>query len=223
VFLHNKWPGSDTLDDDVWRQFAASVSPMMASSAEAEQLAADGLVELLERIGPAVLLGHSLGVPSVYRAADMRPDLVCGLVAVEGVGPQFLNHPDLGIALRWGVTSTPVAYDPPAAEPQDLDLTVDGSGPVQLTLQREPARRLANLSRVPIALVSAEGSAFRWFGGHVQRFLEQAGCTVDHVQLWEHGVRGNGHAMMLESNNEDSLVVVVDWIARRTRPGGRGR
>jgi len=45
---------------------------------------------------------------------------------------------------------------------------------VPLVLQAEPARRLPNLARVPIVLVTAEASPFRWFDGHTRAFLEQA-------------------------------------------------
>jgi len=43
-------------------------------------------------------------------------------------------------------------------------------------------------------------------------FLRQAGARVEHLRLEEHGVRGNGHAMMLETNSDAVAAVIEDWI-----------
>ena len=43
-------------------------------------------------------------------------------------------------------------------------------------------------------------------------FLQQAGAQVEHVRLEERGVRGNGHAMMLETNSEAVAAVIEDWL-----------
>ena len=39
--------------------------------------------ELLDRIGPAVVMAHSLGGPAGWLIADARPDLVKALVEIE--------------------------------------------------------------------------------------------------------------------------------------------
>lgn len=211
---HNQWPGGDQPGDPVYDQFLASQGPLMEDSAEQESLAAAAVVSLLEEIGPATVLAHSLGAPVGYLVADARPDLVSSLVIVEGIGPQFSKFP---VDLRWGVTSAPIGYEPAAVSPDDIALDVDDSGPFPVALQVEPARRLPRLAQVPIAVVSAEASAFRWFDEPLRAFLTQAGCTVDLVRLWEHGVRGNGHGLMLELNNDQSIQVIQRWIADHTR------
>jgi hypothetical protein len=43
-------------------------------------------------------------------------------------------------------------------------------------------------------------------------FLEEAGCDVDSLRLADHGVHGNGHAMMLERNNAEALEPIVLWL-----------
>jgi hypothetical protein len=35
---------------------------------------------------------------------------------------------------------------------------------------------------------------------------------VDHIQLADHGVRGNAHGIMLERNNEEALSVLTRWV-----------
>jgi hypothetical protein len=39
-------------------------------------------------------------------------------------------------------------------------------------------------------------------------YLRQAGVGTTHVKLAEHGIRGNGHVMMLELNNMEIAAVV---------------
>ncbi len=45
-------------------------------------------------------------------------------------------------------------------------------------------------------------------------FLRQAGAQVEHLRLEERGVRGNGHAMMLETNSDAVAAIIADWIVR---------
>jgi pimeloyl-ACP methyl ester carboxylesterase len=80
------------------------------------------------------------------------------------------------------------------------------------TLQLDPPRRLPNLTRFPIAVVTAEASRFRLSDPDLVAFLERAGCQVDYIQLADHGVHGNSHGMMLERNNADVLAVLTRWV-----------
>jgi len=57
-----------------------------------ERLAAD-VVELLAEVGPAVVVGHSMGGLHGLVAASTRPELVRGLV-VEDMGVDFVGAPD---------------------------------------------------------------------------------------------------------------------------------
>jgi hypothetical protein len=102
-------------------------------------------------------------------------------------------------------------------DPSDLRREVHelGDGRPPMVLQAEPARRLPNLARMPIAVVAAEASPFIHFDDHIVRFLEQAGCDVERVRLADHGVHGNGHGMMMEKNNREALQVILDWLDRR--------
>ena len=80
-------------------------------------------------------------------------------------------------------------------------------------MQTEPARRLTNLTQVPIAVVSAEASVFRLTDEYLTEFLGQAGCDAVHIDLAEQGVRGNSHGSMFERSNADVLAVITTWIA----------
>lgn len=212
---HTQWPVGRTPDDPGVQQVTASFGPMLADWAVMHEVEQQRLATLLDRIGPAIVFCHSAGGPAGYLAADARPALVKALVAIETVGPPFAPHPS-GATLSWGLASAPLTYDPPAADPAELQLvTEDVAGGPPRTLQAEPARRLSSLAQVPIGVVTSPNSVFRQFDDHLLAFLQQAGCQADSVRLEDHGVLGNGHGMMLELNNREVLQVVLDWLGKR--------
>lgn len=195
---HTEWPGGREPGDPVYDQWLAPSGPTLASWGDMHALEQARLAELLDRVGPAVLVTHSAGGPGTFLAADARPDQVAALIAIETAGPPFVKRPEMGLDLAWGLAAAPLTYDPPARNPEDL--------------QGGPPRRLPNLSRFPIAVVTSEASMFRAFDRDLVAFLEQGGCTVDLIQLADHGVRGNGHGIMLERNNAEALAVLTRWV-----------
>jgi pimeloyl-ACP methyl ester carboxylesterase len=212
---HTQWPGDRGEDDAALEAIVASSGPMTADLAVGQQLDQSRGAELLDRIGPAILMTHSLGGPAGWLIADARPDLVKAIVAVEPIGPPFAVQPQLGLSLDWGITQAPMTFDPPAGEASEIQrVTQDppAEGGIPLELQADPPRRLPNLAGIPIAVVSAEASPFAHFGDHTVAFLRQAGADAEHVRLADHGVNGNGHAMMLENNSREALEVILRWL-----------
>jgi pimeloyl-ACP methyl ester carboxylesterase len=195
--LHTQWPGTRDDDDPALAAIVTSSGPMPADLALSQALDQSRGAELLDRIGPAILFTHSLGGPAGWLIADARPDLVKAIVAIEAIGPPFVENPQLGLSLEWGLTSAPLTYEP----------AVQSAG----ELQGQP-RELPNLAGIPIAVVSAEASPFVHFHDDMVAFLQQAGCDVEGVRLADHGVHGNGHAMMLERNNVEALEPIVAWL-----------
>jgi pimeloyl-ACP methyl ester carboxylesterase len=202
--LHTQWPGGREPGDPVYDQWLAPLGPMLANWADMHALEQARLAELLDLVGPAVVVTHSAGGPGTFLAADARPEQVAALIAIETVGPPFVKRP--GMDLAWGLAAAPLTFDPPADDPSEL--------------HEGPARRLPNLSRFPIAVVTGEASMFRAFDRDLVDFLAQAGCDVELVQLADHGVRGNSHGIMLERNNAEALAVLTEWVERRL--GGLG-
>jgi pimeloyl-ACP methyl ester carboxylesterase len=200
-------------------QFLASSGPFAADAADRRLLEQRRLVQLLERIGPSFVVSNSLGGPAGFLVADARPDLVVGLAQLEPVGPAFspMFGPD---TLQWGVAAIAMHFDPPVMSPAELDL-VAGQPPAPglpaPMMQREPKHRLVNLAQVPIAVLSSEASVFRLTNPPLVAFLQQAGCDAQHIDLAEHGVRGNGHGAMFERNNADVLAVVTQWMLAQLR------
>jgi pimeloyl-ACP methyl ester carboxylesterase len=206
--LHAQWPGSGTPEDPTVHQFAAGAGWLPADFAAANALERDHGAALLDEIGPAILMTGSAGSPMGWLMADARPSLVEAIVAVEPIGPPFMVDDNLGVSLDWGLTASPMTLDPPAASADELEKAQVGDW----TLQAEPARKLAALAGIPIAILEAEASLFAYSCPATAAFLEQAGCRVERIVLAEHGVHGNGHLMQLERNNREVLEPVLRWL-----------
>jgi pimeloyl-ACP methyl ester carboxylesterase len=206
-----RWAGSGDLEDRGIDEFMAQQRPMNFTDAAFQQeVQRERGAQLLDRIGPAIVLTHSAGGPFGWLVADARPELVRALVAVEGLGP--------------GLLAVPLAFDPPAASVEELELVPfeDPQEPdmgqfarLPREVQADPPRRLESLSRVPIAVVTSDDERFAALNRSTIAFLRQGGCEVDELVLAEHGIRGNGHFAPLEENNREVLGVVLEWLDRR--------
>jgi pimeloyl-ACP methyl ester carboxylesterase len=198
---HTQWPGSGGSDDPLVRQLAAASTGLPQDAVAAQQLDAARLVQLLAEVGPAVVITHSLGAPAGWLAADARPDLVTAVVALEPPGPPFIEVPEAGLTLPWGLTAAPLTYDPPVSTPEALGAEIP--------------RRLPRLAEVPVAVVEAEASALGAGAGPVAQFLLERAVAADHIRLADHDILGNGHGMMFERNSSEVLDVVERWLLRQ--------
>jgi pimeloyl-ACP methyl ester carboxylesterase len=213
--LHDKWPGTGKIDDPAFLHFLAGTGPTLADPVQSQTDAQRAGAELLDLIGPAVVLSHSAGGPPGWLIADARPQLVKALVAMEPLGPPFTA---LSGPLPYGITNAALTYDPPLGEGEALEWEVrpsPGEGKIAGKVQKEPARRLPNLAKVPIVVVTAEASWMAADNHAMVDFLAQAGCQVEHLRLEDKGVHGNGHALQLESNSDEVAGVIEGWLLER--------
>src|SRR6266699_2004300 len=97
--LHTQWPGTAEPGDPIYDQMQAQELPDIANAVLREELNREAGVALLGRIGPAVIFTHSQAGAYGWAMADLRPDLVKGIVAIEaGARPfrdvEFIGAPD---------------------------------------------------------------------------------------------------------------------------------
>jgi pimeloyl-ACP methyl ester carboxylesterase len=159
-----------------------------------------------------------------WSVADARPQLVKGILAIEPSGPPIRENiakgaPDYfeegAVTRPWGVTRGRIAFEPPAENPGDLKLArqeqTDGPELVRCVLQAEPARQMPNLRGIPTLIVTSEASYHAPYDHCTAKFLAQAGVKNSFVRLADHGIRGNGHMMMLEKNNLEIAAFLRRW------------
>jgi pimeloyl-ACP methyl ester carboxylesterase len=223
VFNTAQWPGPGGMNDPLIDQFMANESGNVMDEAFHSDLAWRGGVELVDRIGPCILLTHAFGGFFAWGVADRRPNLVKGIFCMEINGNPFAAQ------LKWGLTASPMTYDPPVTDPAqfqlvDHPLPPDSPRPLiaSFKLQAEPARKWKNLRGIPIGWLTSE------FGGGGSpisnvEFLKQVGCSAEMVRLRDYGIIGNGNLMLLEKNNHEVFGVVRDWLDRKVSPSPKSR
>lgn len=224
--LHTQFPGEGpnkgTRGDPVFDQFYASQVQYIGRNAVSEDLLREAGAALLDKIGPAIILTHSQSGPFGWVIADARPGLVKGIVAAEPSGPPLRNAVFGTTAARpWGITETPLAYDPPITDPKQLKVVEqaapDGPNLVACMMQAQPAHRLANLRSIPVMVFVAEASYHAVYDHCTAKWLSQAGVKTDFIRLEDAGIRGNGHMVMIEKNNLEIAALVRRWIESNVR------
>jgi pimeloyl-ACP methyl ester carboxylesterase len=237
--LHTQWPGSGKRGDPIFDTWYASQVGHIGSYIKVETLFRPAIKALLERVGPAYLVTHSQSGPLGWHAADVCPELVRGIVALEPHGPPFTypgrapfnSRPEIigKVVHPYGITSTPLTYDPPL--PADAEIlsfarlpktlvAADSRQPRENAIplgprQVSPARRLKNLSQVSIMLVTAEASYHSVYDHLTVEVLREAGVTAEHVYLADRGIHGNGHMMAIEKNNKQIQQFITDWLKKQ--------
>src|SRR5262245_38672295 len=228
--LHTQWPGNAIPGDPVFDQFFASQLPSIPI-ANATLFNRDAIVALLEKIGPAIVMTHSQSGAFGWPVADMRPDLVKAIIALEPSGPPFFDIENIGApewfrdaatSYRvWGPTAAPLTYAPPAASPSDLAIVredkADTPDVARCWMQKSPARHLPNLQKMPILIVTAEASYHATYDHCTVEYLEQAGVHSTWMKLGIVGIHGNGHMLMLEKNSADIAEVISRWLSKEVR------
>ncbi len=216
--FHTQWPGTGLAGDPVFDQFYAS---QVEFAGNGEALTRDAVAALLDKIGPAIILTHSQSGSYGWVIADARPNLVKAVVALEPSGPPFENAPppwsNGSPARAWGVTSEPMAYDPPITDPSQLQIeTVPSNDPdlVSCKRQQEPAHKLAHLLDIPVLVFSSEASYHAGYDYCTANYLEQAGVDADYIRLPDVGLPGNGHMVMLEKNSAKVADFMMSWLSK---------
>src|SRR2546427_7151368 len=161
---YSQWPGTGPnkgkMGDPVFDNFAKTQVQFLAGPNQ-EKMVLDAGTALLDMIAtPVILITHSQGGAFGWEIADARPKLVKAIITSEPAGPPIQNvdtakqvytgRPNL----PWGVTSLPMRYDPPITEASELQVELeakaDGPALVPCYLQKGTARKLVNLTHIPV-------------------------------------------------------------------------
>lgn len=225
--LHTQWPGSGQTGDPVFDQFYSSQVDFLSDRSISEQLNQQAGLQLLDRIGPAILLTHSQSGPMGWLIADARPSHVKAIMALEPNGPPFYDvqftdkqpwyeYKLQQLARPGGLTRVPLTFDPPLGENETLRFELKQQTAnkelVNGYLQASPARQLPHLQGIPIMIMVAEASYHAPCDHLTSEFLTQAGVDNELVYLAEQKIHGNGHMVMLEKNNHQVADFIVTWL-----------
>ena len=225
--LHTQWPGTGMAGDPNFDQFFASQVPFVQKPEVIQALNRDAIAALIDKLGPVILMTHSQSGAYGWEAVDQRPGMVKALIQAEPSAPpvhdvEFLGAPEWfrdGARTRtWGLTAIPITYAPPAKDTSELTFErqekADGPDLARCWLQKEPARQLPNLQKLPIVIVTGEASFHGPYEHCVVKFLEQAGVHPTWLNLGAMGIHGNGHMMMLEKNSDQIADVIEKWVRK---------
>ena len=226
---HNQWPGTGRMGDKIFDGFAKTQVQFLGGGRQ-DVLTRDANVALLDMIGtPVILLTHSQGGAFGWLVADARPNMVKAIVTVEPAAPPIkgvdtakVSYNDGG-GLSWGVTGSPITYDPAVGNPSELQTILEQKAPepgkVACYVQTEPARKLKNLQTIPVLFLSGEGGYHREYDHCLAKWLNQAGVKTEYVELEKVGLTGNGHMMMLEKNSAEIAKYMGNWLTKTVKPG----
>lgn len=196
----DQWPGDASRSDPSLLQHLASSEP--GPTVDNEMLK-ENFAELLDRVGPAIIVTHSAGGPSGWLAMDARPEQVKAVVAIEAAG----NLPQLPLtwepALAEGETIALESIAPTEEGKLACDMQVEGS-----------ARQLPNFAGIPIFGILAPQSDLFTPNYHcLIEFINQAGGEATLLNLADVGINGNGHFMQAAHNNGEIAQVMIDWMS----------
>lgn len=253
--------------DPAFESYLSSLVPLPLKRADRQTLAQSALSQLLERTGRAVLIGEGSGATMAWLAADAKPHLVVGVVAIEPAGPpagtactvgadgvrRYTSHIRLDPGVRpYGLTDIPLTYEPPL-EPRSpakspgsttsdevgLDFVTrtlfDGEGTCMLQRcgctacgdgkkrskvgERNIIRELANLRKMPHAILTGEASSHSKYDWATAEYMRQAGVMVHKLPLERYHIGGNGHLMFLERNSDFVAGLITIWIDSCVKKG----
>jgi pimeloyl-ACP methyl ester carboxylesterase len=212
---HDQWPPGDA----AFKQFVASQLPgyLDAEATDRENTAA--LLQLLAKIGPAVVLTHSRAATFGWLAAEARSDLVRAIVAVEPHGPPYMDAGKDQPARPLGIAYMPFSDQTAAnaASSNDLVQTDVGGTDVRLCW-RERANdappRLTRLRGIPVLVVTGEASYHARYDHCTVDFLRRRGLQVTFLELQQVGITGNGHMLMLERNSRHIAQAIGRWLSK---------
>ncbi len=200
-----QYPGGGALGTKELLQHTASSEPGPTVS---NAVLKEDLAELLDRIGPAIVVVHSAGGPSAWLAMEARPNLVKGVLAIE---------PVMGIT---DFLAPLISFRPALAAGEKIataDRPAEGAGLAPCALQPDNAVRKvpAYAGKKILFVVSPQSPTFTPNVHCSVHTLNQLGADAKLARLKEdYGIEGNGHFMNEELNNGViAKRIFIPWLS----------
>jgi pimeloyl-ACP methyl ester carboxylesterase len=187
----------------------------------------DAARALLERVGPAVLVTHSMSGAMGWKLAEQAANLIVALVAVAPSPPgniqPWWSWPAYPESKPIQFTREEVRHftASPLFPDEAFDAYFQSLVPESARLYNERLNvrgqqlRVDNIDvvrSVPTLVVSADIDPNHPHGAD-SRTADFVGG--DHLVLSERGLAGHGHLMMLEHGNTEIAALILDWLERR--------
>ena len=223
---HTQWPGNGLRGDAIFDAFQASMVPLTSNSSQEATMRAAGCAPL-DIIGESVTVCHSGSCQYSVLMADECPARIRAAINLEPSCLPFQSLignatvPSVGrtAARPWGLTSTPLHYDPPATAPEDLrpvEVGIDAPAHRSCFLQSVEdgvtPRTLPRIAQVPFVMYTGSASPHAAYDHCVALYLNQTGVPNEWIQLADHGIKGNGHFFFLEKNHLEIAALVKDKL-----------
>ena len=218
--LHTQWPGGPgrgVPGEYAFDQFFSSQVANMPDGNLALSLTTAAVTRLLDRIGPAVIITHSMSGPLSWMIPQANPGKIMGIIAVEPTGNSSLNG-DVAPGTACGLSNVCLNFTPAISGAADLGLTRVPAPSTNLKscwLQTQPAHTLPWLNGIPILIATGEASYHSTYDYCTSKFLTQAKVPNQWVYLPTVGIHGNGHMQMLEMNNLEIARFYEQWLTSK--------
>jgi len=218
--LHNQWPGTGLRGDPVFDAFTASNIPLSSASVAVENTMRTSGCQLLSMIGQSYSVCHSAGCTYTAIWADQCPDLLRANINIEPGNIPFTsligNSTVAGVGRTssrpCGLTYTPLNSNPPVTDCSQITTTEVGPdlpGKRSCILQTGTIKKLTQVGKVPYIMLTGEASPHITYDHCFVSYFEQMGITnFQWVKLADVGIKGNGHFMFLEKNNQQIAQLI---------------
>jgi pimeloyl-ACP methyl ester carboxylesterase len=199
----------------------------------------DDNVALLKKIGPAVVLVHSLSGTVGWKLCDIAPDQVAALVAIapappaniaSGYATELLTRFSGHISGQYFPEDKPIWYTREAAQETFANASLFPTGVFDAyysSLVPESPRALNDLfnkdgrglfvdpkrfASIPKVVINGDQDP-----RHSRAVDERTAKFVgaEHIYLADIGMPGHGHMMMLDKNNEKIAQLIIHWLAKK--------
>src|SRR5918998_3181618 len=203
-FPGTQFPTDDYSVDQFFRQQTPNTGPEPFPDAGHRGFMGDAVADLVDQVGPAVLVTHSHSAQYGWATLAKRPNLLKAVVSFE---PGEFAFP---------------ADEPPADIPTSSEVLTSFMAP-----QLMPAEDLAALTRVPILLILGDNISadpdddfgvelWRMVRLRAQQFvsaINARGGDATLLELSDAGLKGNSHFPFADKNNVDVADLVSDFLA----------